>query len=148
MTDFLKEALDLTKAQASVRTMTEEEMMQMITKLASKLQSMSVGEETAQAPVEEVSVTIDPKKSIKEKSITCLECGKVMKVITKKHLALHGLDAVSYREKYGLKKGTPLSCKELARARRAKMKDMKLWEKRAIARDAQKKIDFGSIEDL
>ena len=60
MTDFLKEALDLTKAQASVRTMTEEEMMQMITKLASKLQSMSVGEETAQAPVEEVSVENTP----------------------------------------------------------------------------------------
>ena len=149
MTDFLKQALELTKAQASVRTMTEEEMMTMVTKLAGKLQAMAAGEELVQAPAEEVSAAIDPKKSIKEKSITCLECGKVMKVITKKHLALHGLDAVSYREKYGLKKGTPLTCKELQRARRAKMKDMRLWEKRAIARNAEKHpMDFGSIEDL
>ena len=79
------------------------------------------------------------KRSIKEKSIVCLECGKTFKVITKKHLALHGLDAVSYREKWGLKKGTLLTCKELQRARRQKMKDMKLWEKRALARKAMSK---------
>ena len=78
------------------------------------------------------------KRSIKEKSIVCLECGKTFKVITKKHLILHGLDAVSYRAKWGLKKGTPLTCKELQRARRQKMKDMKLWEKRAMAREAAK----------
>ena len=148
MTDFLKQAIELTKAQASIRTMTEEEMMQMVTKLTAKLQSMASGEEPEQAPAEEVVAAIDPKKSIKEKSIVCCECGKVMKVITKKHLALHGLDAVSYREKYGLKKGTPLTSKELARARRVKMQEMKLWEKRAIAREAQKRLDFGSIEDL
>lgn len=71
-----------------------------------------------------------------------------MNVLSKRHLALHGLDAVSYREKWGLKKGAPLTCKELQRSRRAKMKDMKLWEKRAIARDKKAKIDFGSIEDL
>ena len=149
MTDFLKQALELTKAQATVRVMTEEEMMQMVTKFAHKLQAMAAGEMPVQAPAEESATGLDAKKSIKEKSITCLECGKVFKVITKKHLALHGLDAVSYREKYGLKKGTPLTCKELQRARRAKMKDMKLWEKRAIARNAEKHpMDFGSIEDL
>ena len=149
MTDFLKEAIALTKAQASVRVMTEEEMMAMVTKLTGKLQAMTAGEMPVQAPVEDSATVLDAKKSIKEKSITCLECGKVFKVITKKHLALHGLDAVSYREKYGLKKGTPLTCKELQRARRAKMKDMKLWEKRAIARNAEKHpMDLGSIEDL
>ena len=149
MTDFLKAAIALTKAQASVRVMTEEEMMQMVTKLTGKLQAMTAGEVPVQTFVEESPTGFDAKKSIKEKTITCLECGKVFKVITKKHLTLHGLDAVSYREKYGLKKGTPLTCKELQRARRAKMKDMKLWEKRAIARNAEKHpMDFGSIEDL
>ena len=71
-----------------------------------------------------------------------------MNVLSKRHLALHGLDAVTYREKWGLKEGAPLTCKELQRSRRAKMKDMKLWEKRGIARDQKAKIDFGSIEDL
>lgn len=149
MTDFVNQALELTKAQAAVRVMNEDEMMQMVTKLACKLQAMATGEVPTQAPAEETNAGIDPKRSIKEKSIVCCECGKAMKVITKKHLALHGLDAVSYREKFGFKKGTPLTCKELQRARRAKMKDMKLWEKRAIARNAEKHpMDFGSIEDL
>lgn len=138
MTDFLKHALELTKAQASVRVMNEEEMVSMVAALATKLQSMSEEAPQVEAVAEPAPQVIDAKKSIKEKTITCLECGKVFKVITKKHLALHDLDAVAYREKWGLKKGTPLTCKELQRARRAKMKDMKLWEKRAMARELHK----------
>ena len=147
MNDFLTEALELTKAQASVHKMTEDEIMSMITKLSARLQGIASGEQIEET-VEEKRPAVDAKKSIKERSITCLECGKVMKILTKRHLALHGLDAVSYREKWGFKKGTPLTCKELQRSRRAKMKDMKLWEKRAIAREQKAKIDFGSIEDL
>ena len=116
----------------------------MVKRLASKLKGLSEGKSVAEdAPVADASA-MDAKKSIKEKSVTCLVCGKTMKVLTKKHLALHGLDAVSYREKFGLKKGTPLTCKELQRARKQKMAEMKLWERLAEKR----KIDFGSIEDL
>ena len=139
MEDYLKHAIELVKAQASVRVMSEDEMADMIASLAAKLKKLDTFEETeecctcsAEAPV------TDAKRSIKEKSIVCLECGKTFKVITKKHLILHGLDAASYRSKWGLKKGTPLTCKELQRARRQKMKDMKLWEKRAMAREAAK----------
>ena len=147
MNDFLKEALELAKAQASVHKMTEDEIMSMVTKLSVRLQAIASGEQIEET-VEEKKPAVDVKKSIKEKSVTCLECGKIMKVLTKRHLAKHGLDAVSYREKWGFKKGTPLTCKELQRSRRAKMKDMKLWEKRAIAREQKAKIDFGSVEDL
>ena len=45
-------------------------------------------------------------------------------------LAGHGLEPAAYREKWGLKKDTPLVSKGLQRERRKKMKDMKLWEKR------------------
>ena len=143
MNDYLKNALALARAQASVRVMTEDEIITMVERLASKLKGLSEGEVVEEdAPAD--APVIDPKKSIKEKSITCLVCGKTMKVITKKHLALHGLNAVSYREQFGLKKGTPLTCKELQRARKQKMAEMKLWERRAEKR----KIDFGSVEDL
>ena len=50
--------------------------------------------------------------------------------MTKRHLAMHEMDAAMYREKWGLKKNTPLVCKALQRERRKKMRDMKLWEKR------------------
>ncbi len=129
MYDVLKEALEIVKAQASVRTMTEEEIISMVRGLSSGL-SVIADTDIKEEAVEVNEFVADPRKSIKEKSVTCLECGKVFKILTKKHLGSHGYDADSYREKWGIKKGTPLVCKGLQRERRKKMKDMKLWEKR------------------
>ncbi len=128
MDDFLKEALDIVKAQASVRVMLDEEIVAMVRRLSGSLRGISEGEACPDEAVAEVQS--DPRKSIKEKSISCLECGKTFKILTRKHLATHGLDAASYREKWNLKKDTPLVCKGLQRERRKKMKDMRLWEKR------------------
>lgn len=125
MEEYLKQALDIVKAQASVRSMTEEEITSMVQKIAEGIKRVVEGrEDTSQAPV------IDPKKAIKERSIVCLECGKSFKVLTKKHLASHGLTPKEYKEKWGYKKNTSLVCKSLARERRKKMESMKLWERR------------------
>ncbi|NDV22235.1 MucR family transcriptional regulator [Desulfovibrio sp. JC022] len=126
MEDYLKEALEIVKAQASVRTMSEEEMTSMVRKLSAGIQAIAENS----LPAQEEAPACEPKKSIKEKSIVCCECGKSFKIITKKHLASHGLTPDEYREKYGLKKKTPLVCKSLQRERRKKMKEMKLWTKR------------------
>ncbi len=127
MEEYLKEALEIVKAQASVRNMTEEEITSMVRKLADGIRSIS---ETGEIPEEVSEPVMDAQKAIKEKSITCLVCGKSFKIITKKHLATHGYTPEEYREVYGYKKGMPLVCKGLQRERRKKMKDMKLWEKR------------------
>ena len=128
MDDFLKEALDIVKAQATVRTMTEDEILSMVRKLESGIRSIGGA---VLAEEEEASVpATDPKKAIREKSIICLESGKSFKVLTKRHLIKFGLTPDQYREKWGYAKKTPLVCKELQRQRRKKMKDMKLWEKR------------------
>ncbi|TIH18079.1 transcriptional regulator [Marinifilum sp. JC120] len=126
MEDYLKEALEIVKAQASVRTMSEEEMTSMVRKLSAGIQAIAENS----LPAQEEAPACEPKKSIKEKSIVCCECGKSFKIITKKHLASHGLTPDEYREKYGMKKKTPLVCKSLQRERRKKMKEMKLWTKR------------------
>ncbi len=130
MDDFLKQALELARAQASVRVMTEEEITKFVVTLAAKLRSFAAGQEAeAACGTCEVS-SEDIKKSVKEKSVTCLECGKSFKILTKRHLALHGLTSEEYRAKYGMKKNAPLVCKELKRERRKKMEEMQLWEKR------------------
>ncbi len=126
MEDYLKEALEIVKAQASVRTMTEEEITSMVRKLSQGIQAIAEGGET---PAEE-GLACDPQKSIREKSIICCVCGKSFKILTKKHLGSHGLTPNEYREKFGYKKNFPLVCKSLQRERRKKMKDMKLWTKR------------------
>ena len=126
MDDFLKQALELARAQASVRVMTEEEIAKFVATLADRLRNLAAVDE--EPPV---TVSIEgAKKSIKEKSVTCLECGKSFKVLTNRHLAMHGLTSEEYREKYGLKKGTALVCKALQKERRKKMENMRLWEQR------------------
>jgi predicted transcriptional regulator len=126
MEDYLKEALEIVKAQASVRTMTEEEITSMVRKLSFGIQAISEG---AEAPLEE-GLACDPQKSVREKSIICCVCGKSFKILTKKHLASHGMTPAEYRDKFGYKKNSPLVCKSLQRERRKKMKEMKLWTKR------------------
>ena len=128
MDDYLKEALEIAKAQASVRVMKEEEITAFVQKVT---QGIRVVAETAQ-PVElsTEEMVLEGRKSVKEKSVTCLECGKNFKVLTKRHLATHGISTDEYREKWGFKKGSALVCKALQRERRKKMNDMKLWERR------------------
>lgn len=127
MDDYLREALEIVKAQATVRTMTDEEILSMVKKLVRGLQAIS-GE--ASVPDVEEEAAVDPAKCVREKSITCCVCSKSFKIITKKHLSGHGLTTAEYREKFGYKKGLPLVCKSLQRDRRKKMKEMELWKKR------------------
>jgi predicted transcriptional regulator len=131
MDDYLNESLELVKAQASVRPMTVEEITSMIRNLAVQLQKMSAGAPLS-AEDGAAAEDRDPMRAIKDKSVTCLECGKTFSIITKRHLAMHGMTTEEYRAKHGYPKKMPLACKALVRARRAKMKEMRLWEKRAV----------------
>jgi predicted transcriptional regulator len=133
MEDYLKQAVEIVKAQASVRNMNEEEITSMIKALAGSIRGVAEGA----VPAVETEPAIDPKKAIKERSVICCECGKSFKVLTKRHLAAHGLTPEQYKEKFGYKKGTSLVAKSLARDRRKTMQDMKLWEKRKKASKAE-----------
>ncbi|MBU1042370.1 MAG: MucR family transcriptional regulator [Proteobacteria bacterium] len=130
--DYLKEAMEIVKAQATTRPMTVTEMLSMAQELAAGMKAMAEGMiDTAVAAGAEASApACDPAKSIKENSITCCECGKVFKLLSKKHLASHGLTKEEYKAKYGIKKTSGLSAKKLARDRKNKMQEMKLWERR------------------
>ena len=128
MDDYLKEALEIAKAQASVRVMKEEEITAFVQKVAQGIRVVAETEQPVELNSEEMA--LEGRKSVKEKSVTCLECGKNFKVLTKRHLATHGISADDYRQKWGLKKGTALVSKALQRERRKKMNDMKLWERR------------------
>jgi predicted transcriptional regulator len=133
MDEFVKQALEIVKAQAGIRAMTEDEMTSMVMKIAASLKAISEsGSLNEEALDSTTTQQIDPKKAIKEKSITCLECGKSFKVLTKKHLATHNLTGQEYRAKYGYKKGAPLIAKGLSKARRKKMQEMRLWEKKGM----------------
>lgn len=128
MEDALKEAVEIVKAQAGVRVMGDGEIQSMISSLVSTIKGLADANVTL-----EPEVLVDPKTSIREKSVICCECGKPFKVLTKRHLETHGLTTAEYLEKHGFKKGTSLTAKSLARDRRKRMADMKLWERRKKA---------------
>ncbi len=90
MDDYLKEALEIVKAQAKVRIMGEEEILSMVQQLAEGIRNACAGVRVEEEPAQPAPV----RNSIKEQAVVCLECGKTFKVLTKKHLALHGLKEV------------------------------------------------------
>ena len=129
MESYLEDALGIVRAQAGVRHMTEEEIVSMVRTLTQGIKSASETVEASQDS-ETFAPLDDPNKAIRERSVQCLECGKKFKVLTKRHLAQHNLTTEEYKAKYGYKKSTALIAKGLARERRQKMRDLKLWEKR------------------
>jgi predicted transcriptional regulator len=128
--------LEIVKAQASVRNMTEDEITSMVQRLTKNFQEITgcAVEQKEEAP----GFEMDPKKAIREKSVICLECGKSFKVLTKRHIGSHGMTSEEYKEKYGYKKNSSLIAKGLARDRRKKMQEMKLWEKRGKGKGKKK----------
>jgi len=126
MDEHIKQALEIVKAQASFRTMNEEEISSMVHTLATTIKQLMSGE----FPAGPFGGADSASKQLSEKAVTCLECGKSFKLLTRRHLLSHNLTAEEYREKWGYPKDMPLVCKSLQRERRKKMKDMKLWEKR------------------
>ncbi|MEF8823115.1 MAG: MucR family transcriptional regulator [Desulfohalobiaceae bacterium] len=132
MDEYVKEALDIVKAQAGVRNMTEDEITSMVQSVADRLRGVEAHAESDQAQAQQ-EPAVDPKKSVREKSVICLECGKSFKILSKRHLSQHGLTPQEYKEKWGFKKNQSLVAKALSRQRRKKMQEIQLWKKRKSA---------------
>ncbi|MGM0760716.1 MAG: MucR family transcriptional regulator [Thermodesulfobacteriota bacterium] len=130
MEEYVQQALDIVKAQASVRNMTEEEITSMVQRLSQQLKGIVEGNGDQVEEQKPQEPAVDPKKAIREKAVVCLECGRKFKVLSKKHLAQHGLTPEEYKEKWGFKKNQSLVTKELARQRKQKMQEMQLWKRR------------------
>jgi predicted transcriptional regulator len=133
MEEYVQHALEIVKAQASVRTMSEDEITSMVQSLSQQLKGIVEGNGVQAEEAKAQDPAVDPKKAIREKAVVCLECGKKFKVLSKKHLAQHGLTPEEYKEKWGYKKGQSLVTKELARQRKQKMQEMQLWKRRKTA---------------
>ena len=119
MDDIMQQALNITRAQAGVRPMSASEVAAYAAEIAKGIRTILESE-----PEEE---DIESGE----------ECGRSFRVLTIRHLRTHGLDARTYKEKYGFKKNTPLACKSLIRVRRKKMNDMRLWTRKKNVPEGQ-----------
>jgi len=69
------------------------------------------------------------KKSIKKYTIECLVCGAAFKQLSVRHLKEHGLDARSYRVRFGIPRTQPLSAKDTTTMRKKIVQQSRPWEK-------------------
>lgn len=126
MKTLIEMAQEIVVAQAGTKTMTTEEMKVALQEAFNMLKSLDAGTmetEVAKEP------DIDPKKSIKKNKIICLECGQEFKMLSAKHLETHGLNAKTYREKYGFRKRQSLCAKTLSETRAESAKARGIPEK-------------------
>ena len=93
-----------------------------------------VGATSEQPPVDKQKPAVNPKRSVHDDYIVCLEDGKKFKSL-KRHLMTHyGMTPDQYREKWGLEASYPMVAPNYASARSALAKKMGLGRKRKAAR--------------
>lgn len=132
-------AAEIVQAQASKSAMSSDEIVASLKEIFSaladmkcaELQDMAIGETVAGEAVSArgASQPMDPKESIQENKIVCLECYAEMRQLTAKHLAAHGLTPREYKKKWGFAMKQPLSAKALTKARSKAAKKRGLPEK-------------------
>ena len=125
--DAFTQAMAITRAQAGVRSMTAQEILAYAREVAAGIRGLQGAAGGSGGAVEPAC---NPKDAVRETCVVCLECGAKFKMLTKRHLAEHGLTPAEYKAKWGLKKSVSLACKSLQRMRRQKMQDMQLWTRR------------------
>ena len=151
-------AADIIEAQASMIEMSPESLEQTLSTVFVTLQKMKVAEDggfildvakPSGVVVEEIPEKGDPKDSIQEDKVICLECGTEMRQLTVKHLSSHGLNVREYKKKYGFPLKQSLSAKALSKARSKAAKKRGLPEKlfRFQAQRKQQKIEAAMMGD-
>ncbi|QCQ22739.1 MucR family transcriptional regulator [Desulfoglaeba alkanexedens] len=134
---------ELVMAQASGRSMTTEEMEEALLKTFSTLQkiqkaedmgvpaSIQIPEVREERPAAEAvpKAAMDPKSSIQEDRVICLECGSQFRQLTANHLKSHGLTPREYKKKWGFRLKDSLAAKSLTRARSEAAKERGIPDK-------------------
>jgi predicted transcriptional regulator len=74
------------------------------------------------------------RRSVFRNRVICLECGRVFKQLTDRHLAKHGLNKRTYKDKYGIPRAQKLVATAVSERRRQLAEERGLGEKLAEAR--------------
>lgn len=129
----LEMAKDLVMAQVQTSKLSLEDMYKVLQKTYANLMELKVQEDAREGGGKEESGTrgtsSDWKSSIKKSSIICLICGAAFKQLSIRHLKNHGLNARSYRVKYGIPRKQPLSAKDTTAIRKQIVQQSRPWEK-------------------
>ena len=105
--------------------------------------SFAEKEETPQENSKAKRIPTNWKQSIKKYVIVCMVCGAEFKQLSVRHLKEHGLDARSYRVKFGIPRTQPLSSKQTTTMRKKIVQRSRPWEKAPTYIKAQERRNGG-----
>ena len=140
---LLEMAKDLVMAQIQAGALSPDEMHRELQRTYASLVDLKVKEdlgesgagltarrgEEASSEGEAAPVPSNWKRSIKKYTIECLVCGAAFKQLSVRHLKEHGLDARSYRVRFGIPRTQPLSAKDTTTMRKKIVQQSRPWEK-------------------
>jgi predicted transcriptional regulator len=127
---------EIVAAQASHTPLSPEEIAESLRKIfqtLKEIQSQGNGLEF------EEGVSRDPQASIQRNQVICLECGKAFKLLSNRHLALHGLTPREYKQKHGIRMTQALSARTLSTRRRKLAKELGMGKQLAAWRADRKR---------
>ncbi len=118
-------AADIVAAQASQRSMSAEELAELLKQTYESLAGLQRREEgtaPAEAPAPVAGplekLRSRPASSIQKNQVLCLECGATFKQLTSGHLKEHDLTPKEYRKKWGFSARQALSSQTLSAQRK------------------------------
>jgi len=133
-------ASEIVAAQASHTPMTPEDISDIVRRVFDILQSLQAIEAgQVSGGLGETPDKMNPQDSIQRNRVICLVCGKEFKLLSNRHLALHGMSSRDYKLKFGLPLRQALSAKSLTLARRKIAKEKGLGAKLVAYRRAHQK---------
>ena len=145
---LLEMAKDLTRSLIETGKLSPEAMGETLHQTYTTLTALKAQEE-AETPASMSTAgtaAADWRKSITRHSITCLECGLRLKQLSIRHLMIHGLNARTYRAKYGIPQTQPLAARATTTRRRQVAREVRPWEKAQAYRKAQARHHATSSE--
>ena len=114
---------EIVMAQASHSPLTPDDIVDSLRKVFQTLediQQLGNGSELDKA------ISRNPQSSIQRNQVVCLECGKAFKLLSNRHLVLHGLTPREYKQKHGIRLTQALSSRALTARRRKVAKELGL----------------------
>ena len=126
---LLELAVEIVQAQVALSKMTGEEIEATLLRTYNALLKMQkaedegrfveLGEEAGgvHSGKHEIQGTMDPRSSIQEDKVVCLECTAEFRQLTANHLRTHSLTPREYKRKWGFPLKQPLAAKVLTRLR-------------------------------
>lgn len=128
---------DIVAAHVSNNSVSADEVATLIGSVYSALAGL--GEEPAPAPAApEPAVSV--RSSVKKDAITCLDCGKKMKMLRRHLSSEHDTTPGEYREKWGLAADYPMVAPDYAETRRDLAVKIGLGRKPGQKRGRKKKV--------